>query len=105
MAVNYLVPWRDDNLLWSASPLDPTVEWRPNIPFTATLCVSDQLPVYKSKASHSLWMDKQRHEFPMLYVELLRALQLRPSLTDGWLTGNWDVRKVGTSYSLRYLER
>lgn len=105
MTVKYQIPWRDGNLLWQVRHgVDPaTVQWRPNEPFKARLYI-DRLPVFQSKATYSTWLDAEGHTYPMLFVELLLALKKGAPAADGWLDGTWDVRKVGTSYSLRYVE-
>lgn len=101
----YQVPWVHGNLLWSlVNPwADPaTIEWRPNEPFQARLCI-EGLPVFQSKATYSWWYDAEGRKYPMLFVELLLALKNGAPVAGGWLSGAWDVRKVGANYSLRYL--
>lgn len=74
------------------------IEWRENVPFTATLTV---VGTFRGRsAARFVWQDAEGRTFPMFLTDVLETLR-RGVDVGGTVTGEWLVAKRGANYGIR----
>lgn len=95
---DYLVPYHRDGGI--AYGLDKAEEFRPNEPFRRKIWLKGWEPC--TAGAVFFWEDEEGREFPMLARQLADMLKVGVKIEDGAVEAVWDVRKVGTVFSLRF---
>lgn len=78
---------------------DPHVEWRDNLPFTATLTY--QQLIRSGHVAHTQWTDTAGTVYVIFLGDLLKHMQQHGIAAGGVITGQWIGCKRGTAYAIR----
>lgn len=75
-------------------------EWRENIPFEATMTISD---MYSGRSAKGLiWTDENGKKYTMFVSDAIELLA-KTVINKGSVTGTWIVRKRGQNYGIGIL--
>lgn len=72
-------------------------EWRPNIPFVATLTIYGMSR--GRSAAYFIWQDEDEHEYPMFISDAVEVLR-RCTISNGRVTARWIVKKRGQNFGI-----
>lgn len=91
--------WGETSRTWTKMPAVVTPDWRPNVPFTATLRL-DSTRRGRS-AAYFVWLDGDGREFPMFLTDLADLIKSGNVIAGGVIAGLWMVAKRGQNYGVR----
>jgi len=81
----------------SYTPAD-TVEWRDNVPFTATMTLTGT--TRGRSAARFVFKDEAGHRYEMFMASMLELLTTRGCAVGGIVSGTWIIVKRGSNYGL-----
>lgn len=84
---------------WEVPPVIVGPDWRPNVPFVATLRLASTRR--GRSAAYFIWQDEAGREFPMFISDMLALIQGGTIVANGVVTAHWIVTKRGANYGIR----
>lgn len=85
---------------WKVPPREVGPDWRPNVPFAATLRLVDTRR--GRSAAYFIWYDETGAEFPMFITDMLALVQSGVAIAGGTVSTRWMVTKRGANYGIRH---
>lgn len=89
----------DDGYVWG-EPRIVKPDWRPNVPFAATLHLAETRR--GRSAAYFIWRDDDGREFPMFISDMLLLVQSGVAIAGGAVSTRWMVTKRGANYGIRH---
>lgn len=102
--MKYQVPLDADGNVVRYPRNSEVAAWRENLPFEAVVRIAS----YPKFVNEKTWLQLETEDgiaYPMLAVELARAIYSGVNFKDNWGRAVWDIRKAGTAYSLRFVKK
>lgn len=84
---------------WEVPPRMIGPDWRPNLPFTATMRLHETRR--GRSAAYFVWHDQDGRSFPMFITDMADLVRAGTVVAGGVVAGLWMVAKRGTNYGIR----
>lgn len=100
----YLVPYDPTGNLMTWAGNGFGVEWVDNTPFMATMTLDHKIRKTHDYGSSTKfwWRDEYEHLFPMFPVSLYKAIVDGATVSEGKISGMWQVTKKGDNYGIEW---